>query len=71
VRAYTAAGLRQLAGHLPVRVISHTQIYPGYDNIVARRPRLGQLLRRFTYTMEQTPLRAFGLSHVLVLEKTN
>jgi SAM-dependent methyltransferase len=70
VRAYTAAGLRQLVDGLSAVIIDHTQIYPGYDNIVARRPKLGRVLRRLTYTMEQTPLRAFGLSHMLVLEKT-
>jgi SAM-dependent methyltransferase len=69
VRAYTVGSLKQLLRDLPVKVTSHTQIYPGYDNIVARRPALGRFLRRITYFLEQTPLRVFGLSHVLVLEK--
>jgi hypothetical protein len=51
------------------RVVVHTQIYPGYDNIVARQPQLGRLLRALTYALEATPLRAFGLSHFLVAEK--
>jgi len=68
VRAYTGRGLRRLFADLPVRTVVHTQIYPGYDNIVARKPRLGRLLRRLTYALERTPLRAFGLSHFLVLE---
>jgi SAM-dependent methyltransferase len=71
VRAYTTAGLRRLWAGLPVKVVVHTQIYPGYDNIVARRPALGRMLRRLTYTLEQTPLRVLGLSHVVVLEKTS
>ncbi len=70
VRAYTAGDLRKLIAGLPVAVISHTQIYPGYDNIVARRPFLGRVLRQVTYALEQTPLRQFGLSHFLVIEKT-
>jgi SAM-dependent methyltransferase len=69
VRAYTRHDLTKLITDLPVKVIQHTQIYPGYDNIVARRPTLGRLLRRLTYTLEQTPLRLFGLSHLLVIEK--
>jgi len=69
VRAYTRADIRHLLDRLSVQVISHTQIYPGYDNIVARRPRLGKMLRQITYTLEQTPLRMFGLSHLLVIEK--
>ncbi|RME76228.1 MAG: class I SAM-dependent methyltransferase [Chloroflexi bacterium] len=69
VRAYTPAGLRRLLVDLPVRVVLHTQIFPGYDNIVARRPALGRVLRRMTYALEKTPLRVLGLSHFLVLEK--
>lgn len=68
VRAYTGRGLRQLFDGEPVRVIAHTQVYPGYDNIVGRLPRLGHLLQQVTYAMEKTPLRFFGLSHFLVLE---
>lgn len=68
VRAYTGRGLRQLFDGEPVRVIAHTQVYPGYDNIVGRLPRLGHLLQQVTYAMEKTPLRFFGLSHFLVME---
>jgi SAM-dependent methyltransferase len=69
VRAYTGYNLRKLITGLPVRIINHTQIYPGYDNIVARHPTVGRMLRRVTYTLENTPLKIFGLSHLLVLEK--
>ncbi len=69
VRAYTREDLRYLLEGLPVRVVHHTQIYPGYDKIVARAPALGSLLRRITYALERTFLRAFGLSHFLVVEK--
>ncbi len=68
VRAYTRRDLRHLFRGLPVRTIVNTQVYPGYDNIVARKPRLGRLLRRLTYTLEASPLRIFGLSHFLVLQ---
>lgn len=68
VRAYTAQGLRGLFAGQPVRVLVHTQVFPGYDNIVVRRPGLGRLLQRVTYALERTPLRAMGLSHFLVLE---
>jgi SAM-dependent methyltransferase len=69
VRAYTAEGLRSLFLGLPVRVVKHTQIYPGYDNVVYRYPALGRVLRRVTYALEQSPLTIFGISHLLVLEK--
>lgn len=69
VRAYTARGLRRLLDGLPVKIVAHTQVYPGFDNIVARRPRLGRWLRRLLYALERTPLRVFGLSHLLVVER--
>jgi SAM-dependent methyltransferase len=69
VRVYTSRGLWALFDGLPVRIVVHTQIYPGYDNLLARRPSLARWLRRGTYAMEQTPLRIFGLSHFLVAEK--
>lgn len=69
VRAYTSRDLRQLLKGLPLRVIHHRQIYPGYDNVVARAPKLGRALRRLTYALEGTFLRSFGLSHFLVVEK--
>lgn len=68
VRAYTVQGLRTLFAGLPVKVVTHTQIFPGYDNIVHRRPAIGKVLQTVTYTMERTPLRMFGLSHFLVLQ---
>jgi len=68
-RAYTRGDIRRLFEGLSVEVIVHTQIYPGYDKIAARRPAMGILLRRATYALERTPLRAFGLSHFVVVEK--
>ncbi len=71
VRAYTRAGLRRLLAGQPVKVISHTQIFPGYDKIARRWPAFGRLLRRTTYLMERTPARLLGLSHLLVVEKVS
>ncbi|MDF1514891.1 MAG: methyltransferase domain-containing protein [Anaerolineae bacterium] len=68
VRAYTRSGLRALFAGLPVRERVLVQIYPGYDNVVARRAQLGSVVRSISYFMERTPLRLFGLSHFLVLE---
>jgi len=69
VRAYTVRGLRRLLDGLPVKVVTHTQVYPGFDNIAARHPRAGHWLRRTLYALERTPLRLFGLSHFLVVER--
>ncbi len=69
VRAYTRRDLRELLAPLPLRVLHHTQIYPGYDNIIARAPRIGRSIRSLTRLLERTPFRAFGISHFLVAEK--
>ncbi len=69
VRAYTRAGLLGLFAGRPVRVVHHSIVYPGFDNVVAQRPGLGRVLRRVLYALEHTPLQAFGLSHFLVLER--
>lgn len=70
VRAYTTSGLRHLFDGLPCRIVVHTQIYPGYDNIAYRHPGVARVLRGLTYALERTPVRVFGLSHFLVIEKT-
>ena len=69
VRAYTQRSLLDLFVGLPILVRRHTQIFPGYDGIIARQPAIGRVLRAFTYGLEQTPLTSFGISHFLVLEK--
>lgn len=70
VRTYTIRSLRRLFDSLACRTIVHTQIYPGYDNIAYAHPRVARVLRGLTYALESTPLRIFGLSHLVVVEKT-
>ncbi len=69
VRAYTTAGLRALFSDTPMQVVSHTQVYPGFDNIVARYGVAGKTLRAMMQTLESSPLSAFGLSHFLVMRR--
>ena len=69
VRAYMAGGLKGLFRGLGMLEIVHTYVYPGFDNIVARRPLVGSALRKLFYFVENTPLRVFGLSHFLVMRK--
>ena len=69
VRAYTRRGIRSLFRGLPVRLVHHGVIYPGFDNVTARHRVAGGVLRRLLYAAERTPLRAFGLSHFLVVRK--
>lgn len=69
VRVYSRRDLEKLLVDLPVRVVSYSVIFGAYDNIIARWPRVGRLLRWLLHNLERTPLRAFGLSQVWVLEK--
>jgi SAM-dependent methyltransferase len=71
VRAYTARELRRLFSGLPAHIIHQTQVFPGYDNVVVRAPGLGRALRAITYALERTPLRIFGLSHLLVAKRND
>jgi hypothetical protein len=66
---YTRRDLERLFAGLPVRFIERRVVFGAYDNIIARRPRLGNLLRVFLQTLERTPLQTFGLSHFWVIEK--
>jgi len=68
-RAYTKRGIRKTYDALGARVLAETYVYPGFDNIIARRKRLGGVLRSVLYRAERTPLKMFGLSHFVVLQK--
>jgi SAM-dependent methyltransferase len=68
-RAYTKRGIRKTYRGLRMRPLVESYVYPGFDNVIARRRRLGRVLREVLYRAERTPLRAFGLSHFVVLEK--
>ena len=70
VRAYSVSDLKRLWKGLNLATVVHTQVYPGFDRLCAQRPGLGRLVRRVCYFLEQTPFRAFGLSHFVVLQKT-
>jgi SAM-dependent methyltransferase len=69
VRVYTAGDLELLFDALPVRCIQRKIIYGAYDNIIARFPTAGRLLRSLLQWLERTPLKIFGLSHFWVVEK--
>lgn len=71
VRVYTRRGVLGLFRDLPVKVLHHRTVYPGYDNIVRRFGSLGRLARAVSYRLERLPLLdQFGLSHFLVVQKT-
>lgn len=68
-RVYTTRGLRRVYRRARLRARLHTYVFPGFDHIVARHKVIGRALRMALYPFENTPLRIFGLSHFVVLEK--
>jgi SAM-dependent methyltransferase len=70
VRAYSGHRIKSLFAGLPVQVAHYRRIYGGYDNIIARLGAPARKLRDILYRLEGTPLDIFGLSHLLVVEKT-
>jgi SAM-dependent methyltransferase len=69
VRVYSRGDLERLFAGLLLKPVSRTIIFGAYDNVIARWPRTGRLLRAFLRALERTPLRLLGLSHFWVLEK--
>ena len=69
VRVYTRGDLERLIHGLPIKIIHTTRIFGAYDNIIARWPIAGKLLRTLLQALEATPLRVFGLSHFWVIER--
>ncbi len=69
VRTYTKAGLLQLFGNTPTRVVHYERVFGGYDNIERRYPIFGRKLKSLLYRLEKTQFNVLGISHLLVLEK--
>ncbi len=69
VRIYTRRGIRRLFAGLAVEFEAATHIFPGFDNVIERRPRLGRFIQATRDLLERTPLRCFGISHFVVAKK--
>lgn len=69
VRVYTRGDLEKVFAGLPLRWVERRVIASAYDNVLARRPRLGRLLGKVTRWLERTPFAWLGLSHFWVGEK--
>jgi SAM-dependent methyltransferase len=69
VRVYSSKELEKLFSGLSVHFIERQIIFGAYDNIIARRPRWGRLMRGILQSLEDSPAQFFGLSHFWVVEK--
>jgi hypothetical protein len=68
-RAYRHADWARLIEGTDLQIVDQAYVYPGFDNIEARSPRLANLIRAVCYWAEHNPLRRFGLSHLVVLRR--
>ena len=68
-RAYTYNQLKRIYRKAGLTARLHTYVFPGFDHVGGRRKVAGKALRAVLYPFERTPLRIFGLSHFVVLEK--
>ncbi len=69
-RVYLTRDFKRITAGLPFRTLIHRYVYPGFDNIAARNQGVAGILRRMLYTAEGSWLQIFGLSHLLILERT-
>ena len=69
VEIYTRHDLATLFKDLPVKFVTKATVFGAYDNIIARRPKLGKALRAVLQWLEKTPFQRLGLSHFWVIEK--
>jgi len=68
-RAYRHGDWQRLIQGTSLRIVDHTYVYPGFDNIEARSRLLAKVVRGFCYWAEGNALRRFGLSHLVVLQR--
>ncbi len=69
-RAYRHGDWLRLATRAGLELTHQSYVYPGFDNIAARWPRLARLVRAICYRAEHTPLiERLGLSHLVVLRR--
>ena len=71
VQVYTRRDLQKRFEGLPVKFLQRSTIFGAYDNIIARSPKIGNILRKILQFLEKTPFQVFGLSHFWVVEKND
>ena len=56
-------------GGVPLRIIYHKHVFPGFDGLVRRFGFVGKIIQGFFFWLEKTPLHFFGISHIIIAEK--
>jgi ubiquinone/menaquinone biosynthesis C-methylase UbiE len=68
-RAYRHGDWRRLIAGTALRIVDQGYVYPGFDNVAARWPRIARFVRAVCYWAEGNPLQRFGLSHLVILRR--
>ncbi|MBN1916147.1 methyltransferase domain-containing protein [Candidatus Dojkabacteria bacterium] len=69
VRNYSNRKIKNLLQALPIKIVHHKHVFPGFDGLQNRSKLLGNFMKGFTKVAESTPLHYFGISHFMILEK--
>lgn len=68
-RVYGHQDWPRLIANTDLKIIEHTYVYPGFDNLEKKWGLLGRIIRKACYRAEKNWLQRFGLSHFLILVK--
>lgn len=69
VRNYSWHKLRKLIRSVGGKVVYHTRIFPGFDKMEKKYGKAGKLVKKTLHSAEKTPLKFFGISHLVIVEK--
>jgi SAM-dependent methyltransferase len=69
-RVYSQHDLDDVVRGSGLQVVAREYVYPGFDNVAARLGLAGRAFRALMHTLEDSPARRLGISHVYVLRKT-
>jgi len=69
VRNYSWHVLRKKIKSAGGKVIYHTRIFPGFDKMTAKYGPAGKFVKDALHSAEKTPLKFFGISHLVIVEK--
>lgn len=70
VRNYSYFKVRSLFNDLPIKIVSHDFVFPAFDKLSVKWGVVGKIIQKFFHLIERTPLKVFGISHFMTIEKT-
>lgn len=69
VRNYSWHDLRKKIRESGGKVVYHTRIFPGFDKMEKKYGAAGKAVKKTLHSAEKTPLKFFGISHLVIVEK--